>query len=562
MTAEQVSAAQLVYTRIETEYSPVGTSGFQTVYRSDGLTPAQIAQIERRVRCFQPLDPETLRLQFFQLDDGSVVLSKSRVVVPWAAFRTVVDRQNRAGPFVAHCLVLSAEALRAVGGDPLALLHSEVFTPDLPALLERYGSPAEPGRAGVIPAVWLTPTPEAHTVATGWQGSDGRRLVMLALQAEALARAGRSVALIGASADIEATLRAALALLPFEQRLWCSFDTCIDRCSVAPGHYWAVGVRERPGGAAYIDVHAAQRRVVANAVPAAASSDLYTLWIEHVTEEHGSIDTAQQHARTIQLITRAMDRQRPLPEAAGNDPEGCREFVRVHAARIWERIDETLLAAVGSSVLADLVGDSIHASLKDSPARLLDAACQHNLVGFSLSTLLFQTLLEQQPELHEADWKHVAALAVREQHHGLQFLAATAHRPDRRAAADAVQHMPSKMYRELLRRLGASLAPTLFVGVPHTDELIAYLQETRRELSPSETADLYEAILLSGNPLPLDRLVDFVDRLDAQGCRRVQKLFEKYRPTTTFQRAIEAALAAKSTPGFFDRLLTFRRKRS
>ncbi|GAB4204680.1 MAG: hypothetical protein OHK0022_30050 [Roseiflexaceae bacterium] len=553
-------APQLVYTRVEQEFSPTRSSGFQTIYRSPELTSAQIDQVERRVQCFQPSDPQTLRLQFFQLDDGAVVLSQSRLITPWPEFQRVVDRQRPSGVFVAHCLVMSPEVFWKAGGDPLALLQTPLFTPDLPALLERYGNPASSMRThgrpnGLVPALQLDAPLAAHASVGNWNPEEVRRLLALALQSQTLTRAGKSVALIGAQHDILTALRIALGLVPIEHRLTCSFDTCVERCGVPPGRYWAVGVNERPGGATYIDVHTAQQRVLSSVTLVEPPNDLYALWIVQMTRQR-DVAQALQYAPTVQRIAQAMKERIPLPADVWQDEAGCQAFLSVHGERVRASITQALHAALGSERLAVLIIDAVFSSL-DSPAQLLDAACRQSLEQVSLSTLAYEALVLNKPVLSKGDWKQLSQLHQREPHEGLLFLIATAHKPDTKQVARALAQMPMVMYRDLLMSYGTSLPPALFVGGEHVDELIDYLLTNRQSLSAAETYHLYVAILCSKHVALLNRLTLYVPYLGPQECRRIRKLFQQHMPPTEFRRAIDDAIAAQPQRGFFARL--FRR---
>lgn len=697
MTPHAVRAAQLVYTRVEPEFSPIAKGGFQTVYWSAQLTPGQIAQIERRVQCFQPFTVDTRRLQCFFLDDGLIVLSQSRIVSRWPDFQQVVDRRGRAGAFVAHCLVLPPEALRALGGDPLTLLESRFFTPDLPSFLMRYGNAADFEQIhgcprGIIPPLEIRAPLEPRAPLPGWEGDEAQRLTLLSHHAETLRRDARSLALIGEQHQIVAALQTALEPLSFEQRLGCSFDTCVDRCMVAAGLYWAVGLRERADGAGFIEVDAARQRVITPfdlpppeaALPptlpalldAPGATEILTIEPEQpappallitspaappptarivarsatppaadglseqpaappaerslarrespapadLQSEHAAappypaalvvaqpfapdpvapqrgrdaapqpaeilveaaevpqpapaappqprparpiappedvIEVRPEHAHVVALIGRAMNKSLPLPREAQKDEAGCREFLRVYQGRVNAVLAETLIAAVGSRRLADLVRGMVDERLT-GPIPVLEAACRRSLNDIGLSALVFEALLRERPDLQEEEWRRVQELAQREQHHGLLFLSAASERADAKRAADALQHIPAPIYRRLLERYGASLPPALFVGGPHTAELAAHLQTTRRQLSAGEAYDLFEAILRSGTVAPLDALAIYIPALDAGDRQRVQKLFATYMPPPAFRRAIDEAVAAERPQGVFGRI--FRR---
>jgi hypothetical protein len=97
---------QMIFTRVEPEYSPQHKSGFQTVYSSRELSIADVKQIERRVQCFQANDPALERWQFFTLESGLVVLTHSVTI---ESHPQIIDRNRRGGVFLAHCLIFRRE---------------------------------------------------------------------------------------------------------------------------------------------------------------------------------------------------------------------------------------------------------------------------------------------------------------------------------------------------------------------------------------------------------------------------------------------------------------------
>jgi hypothetical protein len=566
MTQDTLSVGQLVFARVEPEYSPNNTSGFQFVYRTAELQPTQLEQIKQHVQCFQPYEPDTTRRQFFRLRDGLIVLSHSRVIAPWPGFQTVVDKKGRTGAFFAHCLVLTADNLRAAGGDPLAILTSNIFIEDMPTMIEYFGSAAEFERRhnrpnGIVSPARLAVLREAPLRQTGWEGDAGRSLLALAMQAEILIRQGKSVALIGSQAEIWAALQTALALVPFEQRLQCSFDTCIDRCVITPAQYWGVGVKERPGSANYIDVNATQRRVPVPVSLAAASDDLYGLWLQDVTL-HGGLDEAVSYARTIQLISRAFSRQNPLPREAAQDSPACIEFLRVHQIRVDQIISDTLIGDLGSPVLANLVADRTMVALSN-PVERLSVASTRKFPPNWLVQILYDLLLERNVDLKEADWTQLQEVARRERHHSLLFAAATlGKRPDPKLANLAVSSMEAGAFRKLLSNLGESVAPSFFVDRIHAQELADYLVRNNVQLDAVRTLELFEALVRTGQATRLTSLIGYLDVLDQSGRRRIQKLLAQQPAPEAFRRALEEAIDEESSPNLLDRLFRRNQRRS
>lgn len=247
-----VSASQLIYTRVEAEYSPRRQPGYQMVYSSPSLSPAEVALVEQRVQCFKPPRPTDARLQCFPLLEGRTAIGRT---VQIRADPIITDRSARPGAFLAHCLVLAAAEFALLEHNPFPLFEAFPFLDDPALLVSDYlGATAVAEPATVV-------VPDQSSFATSWSEAKALKRIGVGLRAARLVRARQSFALIGPAEDIAAALRTSIERLPPARRKACSFDTCADGCAVAPGTYWAVGMAQPHSGAAFtlIDASAHHR---------------------------------------------------------------------------------------------------------------------------------------------------------------------------------------------------------------------------------------------------------------------------------------------------------------
>lgn len=231
-----LSIAQLIYTRVEAEFSPRHQPGFQTVYRSPSLNPAEVAHIERQVQCFHPPRPETRRLQYFALPGGKLACTHSLAI---ASDPQIVDQLRRPGAFLAHCLIIDASAFAAIGNNAFALFASFDFLEDPQAMVIDYlRQPPDEKPLRVIRAD--TPSTDLASVEF--------RLLTMGLRAGLSRKSQQPLHIIGEAGPIQTLLRNVIARLAPAQRLLCSFDTCADRCSSRSSNYWAIGLARRQPG--------------------------------------------------------------------------------------------------------------------------------------------------------------------------------------------------------------------------------------------------------------------------------------------------------------------------
>ncbi|MEL7263626.1 MAG: hypothetical protein AAFP69_02280, partial [Planctomycetota bacterium] len=133
MTSLQIQ--QLVYCRLQREYSPHRRTGYQTVYVSPSLAPVA-KEIERKIESYtvSRQDPDAIRIQYFRVSDGRFVVARSQTVTHFE----IVDT-SREGILMAHAVVINRNEFCRVGCNPFAILDgSDVFVRDPEDLHQRY----------------------------------------------------------------------------------------------------------------------------------------------------------------------------------------------------------------------------------------------------------------------------------------------------------------------------------------------------------------------------------------------------------------------------------------
>ncbi|CAG0935144.1 hypothetical protein TFLX_03976 [Thermoflexales bacterium] len=508
-----VRAAQMIYTRVEPAYSPQNKPGFQTVYKTSALSAEDIAAVEKRVQCFQPLSqPGLIRLQFFTLNSGQIVLTHTVSIV---ADPQIVDRDRRSGAFMAHCIVVNQAEFQKVRNNPFALFDRIAFlnTPeDMVAIL---------GQAtGKAPLLEIDIGPGQDAPFSKWSNTDLRQLVTLTVSADQLIKQRRSVLFYGEDAAIREALEITFYLTPSHQRLFCSFDTFVDRCATQPGLYWAVGASTRQGGS-YLEVNASQRKVVSQVAETVDDKDMYLSWLKHATTADGS--ASLQNAYMIQLLAEGFATQGSLP-LSELDEQACIEFWNLHTDRIMRQLEVPVSKALGKKVGATLcqyMGERYDVPL------LLKVAASQSLNGLKLSEAVTGWLVEQGPDLPEHERKIIQDFARQSQDMRLLHLVSTmGEKSDTKSRDEALQHMSAGVFQQALGQLMNPISPVDFVVPAHLPLLLRDGRLNR--MTNEQFLALVEAVVKVNAGNHLGSLAAQVGTLDSQSLAHVEHLIKKH----------------------------------
>lgn len=232
-----LSIQHVIFTRVESAYSPRHTSGYQIVSQSPGLGKHETSQIEKRLQCFAPVRRYDERYQFFWTEQGQAVLTKS-VPLP-DPDPEVIDRSRR-DAFLAHALVLNQEAFASISNDPFVLFDAayDVFIRDEEQLVNYLQEPAPASRLSVE----RRKPSDVRYLLDNWQSEALFTLFRLGWQSRELDRLGRSILLQDEDQDELFNLLSLLfMLIPIDKRTTCTFDSCVDGCYPTVGTFWLLG---------------------------------------------------------------------------------------------------------------------------------------------------------------------------------------------------------------------------------------------------------------------------------------------------------------------------------
>jgi len=532
-----VRAERLIYTRVETAFSPHRSSGFQTVWKSASLTPAEVSAVERCIQCFRPA-PGVRRLQFFQIPSGKIVLSHAVQIAPHPE---IVDRNARDGAFLVHCFLLAREEMARLDNDPFRFFAADLPLDGVERLVEALGA-----ATGVAPPVDVVPV-ENPPDDCGWPASEVVRLLGLALRADDLRRQARTVSLTGESSQIEQTLRLALRLAPIAKRLACTFTTWTEGCPVERGFYWAAGATRRLSSDA-LEVDARERKVAAAGAARGGDGDLYWEWIENACFKIPLQEVLVQ-AESVDLFVRAVEGS-PLDADASLRPKALEDFLGEHrhvvADRLRVHFERQVRRKLAKELAYHVLSDVRHANFRAHLEAIVPAPSQINHLARVAAHWLERAAFPDQdllPELRD--------LARRGNHSVLLFWAATLDRKvDTKARDEALRKMTGQDFKLALGKLLHPIHPVQFVDKEHLPELLASgrLDEADEEI----LIDLVERVLAVGGGPQLEPLVRCLYRIGDKGRQRLARMIRKQAVPERFQ--LEIAVAER--PGLLGRFFS------
>lgn len=509
-----ICATQLIYTRVETNFSPTNKAGFQTFYKSNPLSSDDVAAIERRVQCFQPYDPAPLRRQFFMLNNGKAVVSSSTQI---EAHPEITDKSKRKGAFIAHCLILDKNEFDSINRNPFAIFDNYQFITDAEDMVKKFKETGEDRSIERIELPQEIITPPCH-----WNGSEIRKLLLLATQAEEISKERKSVFLFGPESEINGTLRTIFHLIPLYQKTLCTFDTCIDGCSVQTGDFWAVGTTRQQGGSAYINVNTEAHRVTGRVQELSENEDFYWKWLNTITTDD-SFESAIEIAPTVQILSTAFTEKSEF-NLEELDEEACHNFFNLHRNRIVDNLKGAIERKVGRN-LADLL--SVHIQETIDPPVWLNIAASQSIDSSYLSSLATDYIFGQAPELTENDWKILQDFAEQDENPLLLFLSVVFRKKiDEKQRNKALRNMDAEDFRQVLKFLSHPVEPSLFVIPKFLPLLIEEMQ--LEEINDEQFIDLVKTIIGIDAAEHIAHLSNYVEELDNKTLLQLEKITKKY----------------------------------
>jgi hypothetical protein len=537
---------QLVFTRVEHNYSHQNKSGWQFAYNGTSLSVPALQTIEDRISCFQPADPSIVRHQFFVLNNDAAVLTHSVHIDPHPE---ITDRATRPGAFIGHCLVLSKSEFAKVQYNPFVLFEELSFITDPVSMVDTFGK-----AAGRIPTQSLFIRNGMYTTGTDWVNRDIEQLIAAAEVSSQFIKNNQVLLLIGKTERAYETLKLIFHLTREKTRLSCSFSTYIDNCVVKPGSYWAMGTAYRQGNPAVV-VNVDQNRIQTSSILALDTEDLYLDWLHQKIKD---IDISQviQQAPMIQTIAQNFSGQ-------GNtqidiiDESAFHSFQEVHQKRIQQAV-QAVFAQEVSDDMADSLAHLAHQIWPD--AVTTQTAAQATISPSMLADLIYQWLKQSQnqPKIQsfkDAQWVKFQKIAERGAHPHLLYLSAVCRKRVDSGMRDRIlQQLDDDAYVDLLSFLMNPVPPAHFVNARHLDTFLR--QEKLGTLANADLVAVIEAFVEQNCISHLDGLNKYIAVLDNKHLAQVEKLLEKTsQASNRFKKAVERRRSELGSRGLLDRIL-------
>lgn len=543
---ERILAEQLVFARVEAPYSPHDRGGFQTVYRSQGLRPTVVEEIEKRVRCYhterhQPVE----RIQFFQVG-GAYALSQT---VPIPAHLEIVDKMRRDGAFMVHCLLLGRRDLAAIDYNPFHVFASrDSFYRSLEPLIDEFGQAT--GRASRR-ELRIRRQPFAEIT---WPAETMESLARSALSAGCMTQEGNSILIMGDQAAIREALQLAFCLVPPSTRTTCTFDSHIAGCPTTPGSYWAVGSTSRTARDWCIEVDASDRCVVRGQVPGVPDNE-YTRWLTPILRER-ELQEFRQQAHTVQALYETMEYGIPIRRGQLS-PEGCETFYRHNRQSVVQKFRAALATRLNAN-LADLL--TVFAFQRYQPSSLILIAASQKVADGDLAPMLADYLLTlEQPEFTDSEWQLVQGIARGAgENRLLHWASSLMENADVGTRDQALAAMDRVDYERALAKLLHPIAPEHFVIPEHVSLLIDRVSQ--RNMTDEQFVGLIESVLDSQQAHCLLRLTSRVKTIDKRFTRKLNRVLNRNQSAPlAFRQAVEGRMKETESCFLKDRMLSLLR---
>ncbi len=539
---EQILAEQLIFTRVEPPFSPSKTGGYQTVYRSAGLQPNLVEEIEKRVRCYQTQRERSIeRIQFFQVGN-LYALSQT---VPIRPHPEIVDKMKRDGAFMVHCLLLDKNNFTAIEYNPFHIFtHPEYFYTSIEPIIEKFGQ-----ATGLANRHELRVRKQSAPQIT-WSASEVIPLTKLAFAAKQISQNNDSLLLVGDQPAIREALQHAFSLIPPSDRIACTFDSYITGCPTPPGTYWAVGTTTSISQKGFIQIDA-NRHKFTESQSLSIPDNEYTRWLSPILQE-GRIEDFQEQAPTVQSLYEAAHHNIPLSHDSLT-ASGCEAFYQSNKKFVVQYF-KTILTTKLNETWANLLAPfAFQEYLTDS---LVPIAVSKDLTGNDLTRILVDYLVAtEQPKVKDSDWRLVQLLAHKAQDHRLLHWASTLMtKVDKETRDQSLIAMDEVEYENALKKLLHPISPEHFVVPRYLNLLIDSV--LKRNMTDEQFITLVESLLTSHQPHHLTKLTSRVKTVDKNHLKKLEKsLRKRHQIPADFRQAVERRKKETSSSFLKDKML-------
>jgi hypothetical protein len=508
-----IQGKQLIYCPVEIGYSPNHFSGYQTVYKSIGLQQNEVVEIETQVINFRPLDLQQVRKQYNILSSGNVVLTNT---VSIESDPIIVDKYQRPGTFLAHCLIFSPEEFQKVFYNPFKIFDHFAFLKSAGQLSRDYDQENNREPSCVIEVDPYSPT---HGGEAWWR--DAINIYSLTQQIQKTKF--RTNQLVGSDADIEAFLRAVFEFAPLNVRLLCTFDTLSDKRSSASWKYWAIHTfSENNRDQNTINLEQGTIPII----NPKTNNDLYAYWLRYAIENLQ--EKTYLNAISIQAICEAFRNRSRIDQ---NITIGVSlEFYNANAHFICANLF-SLFSDVSSKSIAGKLLKYIETFdvAYINPRDLLSIASS-NLIYVQELILLIRGLIESNlsivTELSRSDWKIIEHYATQINDNVLLLWAAIWLK-NKTLRQRILSEISANEYQDSILLMPSPLSPNEFVSSKHISIFVDKIKPLLTEISDKQFIEIVNAILTSGCRDYLCNMIDRIGSMERKNLIELIKLCNK-----------------------------------
>ena len=527
-----IQAWQHIYSNVEKEQSPQGRGGFQTLFYSQGLTEAEVEEMEGHLLYFTSAIEPVKRL-FFTISTGKSAVAQ---IVPISA----TDKYGRGGRYLAHSLIFAPADLARFEADPFRVFRQCTFVNTIDEALAE-GDFA----AGRIPPVSLDLSRQLAKeveAAKKWSAAEHKNLALLALRANQQAAARNAITIVGQPGQIEDALEAAFLVVPLSRRTRCSFDTYFYRCNLVATYYWAIGLPEPPVSVKFAQVDAAARHIKGE-MPGSPDS-AYERWVLAVVETRKLDDIARYRDYALTVGEWLDGREYDLDQLGQASPDLITAVFKaspesVEAAlhrQVAQKIPPELTRRAAEHIFAANSGIDLYRQLRQGfeVGELLDALYASYEAG-NFQSPPRSELKALEKTLETTDHKMLRLfLAYWDSH--------------KKALPEALKWSDEVDYRHFVETAGrlGLVDPLRLVVSGKGDPFL----DIYRPQQTNNLPELTEALIAADETACLSRLNPLVFKQSRRNLNRLNKLIEDHPETPAdFQQAVTKAIEALPPEG-------------
>ncbi len=532
---------QLLFSRVEAEYSPEKRSGYQVVFST--CSSEESREIEKRLQCFRAEDDSLARYQYFWLSTGRIVITHTRVI-SGETDREITDRSGRPGAFLAHALVMSGENFRTIGFNPFVIIDqhedNSIFVTDVQEMVRVQQANTKCTLQNLPSSTLQKDIPDEERFSK----EELSKLFLVGHDAQEILENKQSVMMQSDDpSSILDWVRMIFYGLEADRRWFCTFDTYADGCMPATGDYWLVGGQRRNTSSKLIQVKLDSGKVEYKKIEGGLDQDpkagRYYPWLRSTLQNFGLAEI-KRHASTVQQIVVAFEQGQPLPQ--GLDNAGLESYHSVYAADIQARLQSVLAQHIGANAAAVV---PLLEQKYPLNSRLSIAAVGH-LEAKVAAKFVYEWLLNTGPQA-VTDWWALYKFAQKAEYTPLLLVTSVwAHQPlnplrhTQRTKQKALTLLQQQGFSRVLQDTVSQklLNLEVFITSENAVEVTNQLAHSRELLKGLDEKALVKALTLliqHGAGAALENLTPLVSELqDVRGVRMLIKVLDKNKDAAPY----------------------------